>query len=233
MLPNNNPLKSLNMNKIIRLITSVIFCAITLCACKKETASDNNKPKDYSTSIVNKTWWGTFSYKDQTDEYYSMHFNADNTLDWDQLLGQYKGFWTLESNRLTITFVGNDTKITAKIGDDNKLSQFSDNTDFSELKTGQLVENPLIRLENTVWTGMEKSKSDSISVKLEFNEKSQVLSTLSSQDYRYLSDYSRFSSGGALRVTIEGKNNFLVIVSENEMKGTAVSFQFPMHVTKQ
>jgi hypothetical protein len=215
------------------VITATLLCVVLVVGCKKSTTPDNNTPKDYSASVINKTWWGTFSYKGQTDEYYSMHFNADNTLDWDQLLGQYKGFWALDNNRLSITFVGNDTKITAKIGDDNKLSQFSDNTDFSELKTGQLVENPQIRLDNTVWTGMEKSISDSISVKLEFNEKSQVTSTLSSQYYSYISDYSRSSSGGALWVTIEGRDNFLVIVSENEMKGTAVSFQFPMHVTKQ
>jgi hypothetical protein len=220
------------MKKQFSLIPTILIFAILFISCKKETASDSNKPKDYAASIVNKTWWGTFAYKNQTDEYYSMYFNADNTLEWDQFLGKFKGFWVLDSNRLTITFEGNDTKITAKIGEDSTLSHFSDNTDFSEIKSGQMVGNPKITLDNTTWEGKFKHLEDSISVKLEFKEKSQFLGTFMSTQF-IVSDYSSSSSGGALRLSLGGRDVFLVIVSNTDMYGTIISYIYPIHLTKQ
>src|SRR5450631_3524047 len=117
------------MNKQFSFHIAILLVIFLSGGCKKSTSQDNHATpnKDYSDSLINKTWWGTFAYKNQGDQYYSMHFNADKTLDWDQLLGFFKGFWTLDSNRLIITFEGNDTKITAIIGDDNKLRNISDN----------------------------------------------------------------------------------------------------------
>src|SRR5664279_1997353 len=102
------------MKKQFRLLMTTLLVIFLISGCKKSSTPDNSK--NYSTAIVDKTWWGTFTYKGQTEEYYSMHFNADSSFDWDQLLGSFKGHWSLAGNKLTLTFVGNDTKITAIVG---------------------------------------------------------------------------------------------------------------------
>jgi len=245
------------MKKQCRLFAVLLSSVFLVAGCKKTTTPDGNTPKDYLASIADKTWWGTFNYTGQAEEYYSMHFNADNTFDWDQFLGSFKGFWALDSNKLTLTYEGNDTKIIAEISDDNKLIHISDNTDNSEITSGQLVSSPHIPLDNTVWKGMQiftyvdnqDSFNDSMIVKLEFNDNGQALQSFKGILPPAFYDYSRSPSGDAVRTKTSyiGRSvmsgdiiYFFVIVSENEMKGTSRDWDFetksqsiPLHITKQ
>jgi len=221
------------MKRQYGIVVTIILLIILTGGCKKSSTPENNTtPKDYSALVINKTWWGAFAYRDQTEEYYSMHFNQDKTLDWDQLLGPFKGFWTLDGNRLTLTFEGNDTKITADIGDDKKLSHISDNTNFSEIESGQLIENPNLSLENSVWTGMQTGQTPT-SIKLEFDNQHYVLPFFSGAELDPY-PYSRSSSGAVIRSAYPpGSSIFLIIISESEMYGGFGSYLYPVHVTKQ
>jgi hypothetical protein len=220
------------MKKKYGTLVATLLSIFLLAGCKKSSSPDNNTSRDYASSVINKTWWGTLADKDQSDEYYSVHFNTDNTLVWEQLSGTYNGFWALEGRQLTITFEVNDVKITADIGDDNKLSHFSDNTDFSEIKTGQLINIPDIPLENTIWEGTEKNKSLSYLVRFEFDAKKQMTTTFNGLPH-VITSYSRSSSGDVVRSLIEGANIFLVIVSDHEMKGLANTVDVTLNIAKK
>ena len=133
------------MKKYVSTMLVILLLTVTIFSCKK-----SNGPKDYNASIKDKTWWGEFAYTGQDAEYYSVHFNVDNSLTWTQWSGDYPGQWTLNGKQLTITFTGNSVEINADISDDDKLMNISDNTANSEINSGQLIVNPKISLDNTV-----------------------------------------------------------------------------------
>ena len=82
---------------VILLVTNILL------SCKKSNDSiPTPSIKDYSVSIKDKTWWGTFTINGQKAQYYSVQFNADNSLVWSQLSGDYPGKWTLDGKKLVI-----------------------------------------------------------------------------------------------------------------------------------
>ena len=86
-------------NGIIKIL-AFLFSAGILVGCKKENGP---AAKDYAASIKEKTWWGVVTYTGKEAEYYSVHFNSDNTLMWSQFAGDYSGHWATSGNALTIT----------------------------------------------------------------------------------------------------------------------------------
>jgi hypothetical protein len=135
------------MKKNAETILVILFSICIMISCKKENA------KDDSGAIRDKTWWGEFNYTGKTPEYYSVHFNADKTFTWSQMLGDYAGKWTMNGKQLTMTFVGSSLEIKADISDDNQMVNISDNTNASEINSGQLIVNPNVTIVSTVWKG--------------------------------------------------------------------------------
>jgi hypothetical protein len=206
------------------LIILFLILTVFLYSCKKD-----NTPKDYSVFIKEKTWSGMFTYTGKKPEYYSIHFHANNNLTWSELLGDYPGQWLINGKQLVMTFPGISAEIKADISDDNKLLNFVDNTGNFEVQTGELVVNPNLPLENTVWTGTIRNAvpfqirllpASKIELKVEYT---------TDGPYPYL----RSVSGAVIRSIIGSFHFFGVVTSANEMKGSHYSYNNTWQVTKQ
>jgi hypothetical protein len=202
------------MKKYLKIILVVIFYTSLLFSCKKDSA-----PKDYTASIKDKTWWGELAYTGKTIEYYSVHFNADNSLIWSQLSGDYSGHWALEGKAVTITFTGNSLEIKANISDDDKLVNITDNSSASEIKSGQLIITPNVYLDNTVWKGSIITTSQPF--QMSFTSPLKVETKYEAAPFGPYT-YSRSVSGAVIRFisAAAGGNVFDVIISNNEMRGS-------------
>lgn len=217
------------MKKYINTILVLILVSGILAGCKKDKSP---AAKDYASSIKDKTWWGVLTYTGKPAEYYSVHFSADNTLVWSQLSGDYTGIWTISNKTITLKFSGSGAEIKADLTEDDKLVAITDNTSSYEINNGQLISSPKISLENTIWKGtVIGGVSDAL--QLSFMAGSKVEIKLSNKNYGPFI-YSRPASGGAFRAdTGGGYYYFGVIVSANEMKGSANANDFPFQVNKQ
>ncbi len=112
------------MKKHIGIILITLLFAGVFVSC-----NDDDVSKDYAASVRDKTWWGTLTNAGEGGpQYYSVHFNADNTLQWSQLAGDYDGQWILEKNNLTLTFTGLDVIVTAEISDDDTWTNITTST---------------------------------------------------------------------------------------------------------
>src|SRR6266700_5670284 len=179
--------KTKNMKKYIRTILITLLSVSVIAGCKKST------PNDYASSIKNKTWWGQLTYTGKTSEYYSVQFGADNSLIWSQMSGDYPGNWFVEGKTITITFRDNSVQIKADISDDDKLMNITDNTGNSEINSGQLIVNPNISLENTVWKGSLVYAVTPDDYQLSFMPDSKVQSKYF--NINYTENYTRSASG--------------------------------------
>jgi hypothetical protein len=200
------------MKKYLKMIAISMVMVIALNNCKKD---DNVVPKNYLAAIGNQTWWGTFTYTGQNAEYFSVHFNANNTLMWSQSLGDYPGKWTIDGKALTMNFT-NGTQIRADITDDNKLTNIVANTKFYIVNSGQQVASTFIVLDNTMWEGTTKIMGSSDPLAATFRP--NLAATIDNVEY----EYSKSASGMAIRAT---SNNtkltfFGVLTSGTEMRGT-------------
>jgi hypothetical protein len=216
--------KYLKQTLAAALLTGILF------SCKKESTAVT---KDYSASVKDKTWWGQLTYTAKTQEYYSVHFNADNTLLWSQLSGDYAGKWVVKDNILTMTFDVNIADIKATISDDNKLTSITDNTGYYEINTGEMSTNETIQLDNTLWKGpinLVASKTLQLIFKPGFTvEPKHDNITVGTGSYSY-----KIPAGnGSIRVTINTGYVFAVITANNEMKGSWLKSDYPFTVTKQ
>src|SRR5688572_26733448 len=141
--------------------------------CKKDNTSNNE-----SASIKDKTWWGTLTDIGQKREYYSVHFNADKSLLWSQMSGDYTGTWNINGKQLTMTVTGLGVLINAAISDDNKFMGITDNNNFFELHNGELIANSVTTLDNTLWQGTRNFISAGVSsnqpLQLSFTTGSQL-----------------------------------------------------------
>jgi hypothetical protein len=106
------------MKKYISIIMATLVLVGFITACKK---SNSPAPNDTAAYIKDKTWSGALTYTGKTTEYYGVHFNADNTLIWVQLSGEYTGHWAINGKTITMTFDAITAKIVADISVDNKL----------------------------------------------------------------------------------------------------------------
>jgi len=216
------------MKKYIHVIFVTLSIACVLPGCKKSTG---NPPKDYAAFINDKTWWGTLTYTGKTQEYYSVHFNAGNTLLWSQLSGDTQGQWTLDGKALTITFTGNTVEIKATISDDDKLINIGDNTPNSEITSGQLIITPNVYLDNTQWKGSFPHNSQPFL--LSFKSPLQVEEKSNGTFGPY--NYVRVMSGAAIRFSSAafGGQVFGVIISNTEMRGNITAFNYEWKIIKQ
>jgi hypothetical protein len=221
------------MKKYVHTILLTILVMSFITGCKK---SNSSAPKDYTAAIKDKTWWGELAYTGKTPEYYSVHFNADNTLTWSQFQGDYTGHWALNNKQVTITFDGNSIQIKADIADDDKLINITDNTPASEINSAALVANPNIPLDNTVWDGTTLHASGTAippttaPFHLNFLPGFKVEITIGIYSLTSYS-YRRSSSGEVIR--IDGQRYFGVLLSSGEMKGSAGNSTYPWQATKK
>jgi hypothetical protein len=217
--------------KRYKAITAIALLAmISLFSCKKDNTPA--LPKDYSNSIKDKTWWGTLTNAGETAQYYSVHFNADNTLLWSQFSDDYPGKWSVDKNKLTLTFLSPDVIVTGEISDDNKLVNITTNT-ANKVNTGELVENPRISLESTIWKGdFNIPMGSPIPIQFSFLPGSIVQGNIG---YSFTSVYVRSAYGGVIRF-YKPLVNFLVfcvITSSGEMRGSYDLSKYTLQATKQ
>jgi hypothetical protein len=215
------------MKKKLNLILVTLLLTGILISCKK-SCDTTPLPKDYTASIKDKSWWGEFTYAGETAEYYSVHFNADNTLTWSQFSGDYTGHWILTGKQLTITFDGNSEEIKANVSDDDKLVNITDNTTASEINNGQLSVNSTIPLDNTVWNGTIRFTSIK-ALQLNFKPGLQVVINQENMPVNTYT-YTKNSSNSVIRV---GGSFFGIITSDDKMKGSNGGALFIWQAIKQ
>ena len=168
------------------------------------------------------------AYTGKTAEYYSVHFNTDNSLTWSQLSGDYTGHWLLDGKELTITFDGNSSEIKAGISDDDQLVNIKDNTTASEINSGELISNPNITLDNTLWTGTIDYPSTK-ALQLTFKPGLQVTINIETSPIKTYT-YTRASSTAVIRISTIF---FGIIASGGKMKGSVDNAVVIWQATKQ
>ncbi|HTE12994.1 MAG TPA: hypothetical protein VK645_18570 [Chitinophagaceae bacterium] len=212
------------MKKYFNIIVVTLLLAVTVSGCKK---SESVQPKNYTLSIKDKTWWGELAYTGKTPEYYSVHFNADNTLAWSQFQGDYTGHWTLNNKQVTITFDGNSTQIKADISDDDNLVNITDNSTASEIKGGEMAANSTIALDNSVWTGNTQVPTKA----LQLNFKTGLQATINLENTPVKTyTYTKYSSNSVIRISTIF---FGIVISGSKMKGSIDNSVFTWQATKQ
>jgi hypothetical protein len=222
------------MKKYLSIIPATLLLTAILFSCKKSSSSaPPPASKDYAESIKNKTWSGALTYTGQTTEYYSVHFNADKTLLWSQMSGDYAGHWAVNDKTLTMTFDANTAQIKAMVTEDNKFSDISDNTGYYEINSGELIVNPDLPIDNTIWKGALVPPGNSYSLQLNFMPGLKIEAKgLNTQTVVY----ARSSSGAVIRAYKAGLVllYFGIITSAGEMKGSYDgNTYYPWYATKQ
>jgi hypothetical protein len=109
-------------------------------------------PTDYSTFIKEKTWWGNLTNPGEKSQFYSVHFNADLSLVWNQASGEYFGSWALDGNHLVVIFTTIAVTVRADIAKDSTLTNItcSNTSTINSGKMLGLTSKPLI---GTTWSG--------------------------------------------------------------------------------
>ena len=177
-----------------------------------------------------------FTYTGKDAEYYSIQFNADNTLVWSQFSGDYTGKWVVNGKELTMTFDVSKAEIKAGIRDDDKLLNITDNTGNFEMNTGQLIANPNIPLDNTEWKGKIITGTPYL-VNMSFRPPLKVDIQIS---YTYTNNsYKRSASGAVIRADIKpvgtGASTYFfgIMISATEMMGSEKNANNQWKATKQ
>ena len=217
------------MKKYLPYTMFILSAVLILSGCKKDSTSSGN----YSASVSDKTWWGLFTYAGDTTEYYSVHFNTDNSLVWNQMLGEYAGTWSISSNHLTMNLGINSLIITADITGDNKLANIKTNNS-SVINIGQLLTNPSqLSLDGTIWKGVFTDKIGSTyNMTMEFQTGGQVvigLDGLTADTFTY----ARSASGVTIRAINGSDIWFGIIQSDTKMIGTEDKAENKFELTKQ
>lgn len=216
------------MKKYTRIITLSILLLNLFTACKKD---NSDAPKDYSASLKDKTWAGMFTYTGKTSEYYSVHFNADKSLTWTELSGDYSGKWEVTGKQLVLTFTSG-SQIKADITDDNRFINFTNSNTAYSINNGKLVTKPDLILDNSIWKGTITS-GISYPLELDFIAGSKVIIYFKNV-VQGTYNYKRNGSGGAIIVTTGGLGPFFgVVTGDNEMLGSSVLAATPWQATKQ
>jgi|SRR5450432_1915472 hypothetical protein len=206
------------MKKYLQIGMIILSVIMTSSGCKKDNNSSNNSS---AASINNQTWWGLFTYAGDTTEYYSVHFNPDSTITWNQYLGEYTGKWSLSSNHLTMDFGPGSIVITADVTTDNKLANIKTNNS-SVINSGQLLPNPTHEvLDGTVWKGIYSDKIGSTyPFEIDFKANSKVDINFDGMGAVTYS-YARSATGVTIR-TFDGDNSewFGILMSDTKMEGS-------------
>jgi len=190
------------MKKYINIITVTLIVMSILFSCKK-----SDSPEIYAKSIIDKTWWGTLTYNSQKTEYYSVHFNADKSLVWSQLSGDYPGLWEINDKHLKMTFPLLKSEIDGDISKNDTLMNISDNNASVSINSGKLIANSNIVLDNTVWLGSANMTTPKV-LELTFIPGSQIKINIENSTIKTYA-YTRSLSGSVFRATITGGDVFL------------------------
>jgi len=215
------------MKSFTTLISMFCIAAMILFGCNK----DDSPKKDYVESIKDKTWWGTLTYTGQKAEYYSVHFNADKSLLWSQLSGDYPGIWEINDKHLKMTFPSLKSEIDGDISKNDTLLNISDNNATVTINSGKLIANPNIHLDYTVWIGSaDIAKQESLEI--DFLPNLNVRMNLDGTIHNI--PYKRSLSGQIIRIPGKGDEVlFGVIISDTEMKGSVVYSIYSWQAIKQ
>jgi hypothetical protein len=109
-------------------------------------------PTDYNTVIREKTWWGNLTNPGEKSQFYSVHFNADQSLVWNQASGEYFGSWSLDGNHLVLNFPSISVVVKADIAKDSTLTNITcSNT--STINSGKMLGLTSKPLVGTTWIG--------------------------------------------------------------------------------
>jgi hypothetical protein len=213
------------MKKRVNIFLLLLLPTGILISCKKDNTA---KPKDYSASVKDKTWWGQMTYSGKTAEYYSVHFKADGTLLWSQFSGEYEGRWVVKDKQLVMNFNVSGAEVKADISDDEKLVNITDNTGAYNVNGGQIISTPNLSLSNTRWKGT----FDISSYQLSFLDDSKLNEKFLTSGNENLCPYTRSASGAAIRYN-RGSIKFLAIItSDNIIRGNSSS-NYLIEVVKQ
>ena len=223
------------MKKYIYILPITLIIISILISCKKNDTSD--VLKDCGASIKDKTWWGQLTYNGQTAEYYAVHFNADSTLIWSQLSGNYPGVWAINGKQLKMTFPALGSEIKGDISDNDTLMNITDNNASVTINSGKLIADPYVFLDNTVWKGAYRDVegiSQPMQITFKPNYKVEIKYT-EGPIHQYLYTRTESGRGGVVRVDVNNGLFFIfgVITSGNEMKGSKVDSDTPWQATKQ
>jgi hypothetical protein len=215
------------MKPISSLLT--LMLVLVFASCKKEKEPDASLGN--TANISGKTFWGTFTNAGETSQYYSVHFNEDKTLLWNQFSGDYPGTWAVSNNKLTMTFTSPAVIVNADILDGIKLLNITTNT-ANKVNSGELTDTPDMSVENTKWAGViaaavgpfETTFLSGLGLKVRIGTTT------------YLgSGYFRSPSGGAIRFLLPTTTTtmFCVIASHDKMYGTYGTYKYTWQTTKQ
>ncbi|GAC1448488.1 MAG: hypothetical protein NVSMB7_09970 [Chitinophagaceae bacterium] len=191
----------------------------------------SSTPKDYTASIKEKTWSGMLTYTSQTTEYYSVHFNTDNSLIWSQLSGDYIGHWAINGKQLTLTFTNSNAQIKADISDADTLMNIVANVSLYIINSGKLLANPTVSLDNTVWKGLTVTGAASSFLQMSFMPGSKVEVKVSTVPET--NTYTRSASGAVIRTVFKSAIFFGIITSNNEIHGSINNPKNTWYVIKQ
>jgi hypothetical protein len=198
-----------------------------LPGCKK-----SNTPKDYTVFIKDKTWWGMITNPGMAEEYYCIHFNADNTLLWSQFADDYPGQWVINDKRLTMAFATLGVQISADITDDNKLSNIIA-SNAAKIGSCQVIEKTDIVIDNTIWKGTLRLGINAYPCQMNFMTGFSVQLTIASTAYAPVI-YTRSVFGAVIRFPFLGASKqFGIITSGTEMKGSVDSHADLWQTNKQ
>jgi hypothetical protein len=213
------------MKKQVSISLFLLLSAGVLISCKKE---NKDKPKDYSASVKDKTWWGQMTYTGKTAEYYSVYFKGDGTLLWSQFSGDYEGRWVVKGRQLVMNFNVSGAEVKADISDDEKLMNITDNTGAYNVNGGQIISTPNLSLSNTRWKGT----FDINSYQLSFLDDSKLNEKFLTSGSENLCPYTRSASGAAIRYNRGSIKLFAIIASDNIIRGNSSS-NYLIEVVKQ
>jgi hypothetical protein len=212
------------MKRNVYFMTVLIILFGLISSCQKTSVVNAITPPalTIADSIKNKNWWGTFSYTGARHEYYSVEFNADGSLLWEQYSGDTKGHWTLTDKKISISFEGNDEVITADISG-NYLINFSDNTDKSEILTGNKLNNPHISVAGSIWTTPYNTILD-FSIIFLSEDSASVRFFVTSYDPH---QYQRYPNSGVFRIQYGAfPVIFGIAISDQEIVGSFNNYPF-------
>jgi hypothetical protein len=217
------------MKKYLKIVLVTLMSAAILFSCKKDNAS---APKDNAASINDKTWSGEIIYTGDSVQFYTVHFNTDNTLLWSQLSGDYPGNWGLIDKQLTMTFTGSNAVIRGNITGDDKLTNILvSNTNAYKVNSAVLVLNPNMPLEGTVWKGSGFFAVATYPLEISFLPGNKAELKINNFTHP-LKTYTRSPSGTGIRISGGGIKLFAVIISGTEMNGSSGSSDNPWKTTK-
>lgn len=210
---------------------ALILLMLVIVSCKK-----SDTPKDYNASIKGKTWWGAFACAGELEQYYSVYFKEDGSLQWNQLSGQIPGKWVVNGKQLTMTFNTTNTIIKADIGDNNVLMNIvSTGVGSCPATSAILLEKLDLPLDNTVWKGGRGNGINGriAALELRFMPGLKIEIKIDNVAYGPYS-YTRDPFSGAFRGTT-GMNRYFfgIITSGTEIKGSDINSNFQWQVTKQ